>query len=174
MTEEIWKDIEGYENLYQVSNLGRVKSISRLYVQKGNKKIRMEGRILESVKKRYPQCNLSVNGHREMKQIHRLVAMAFIPNPENKPYVNHINAIKNDNRVVNLEWCTPKENDHHAMKMGLKAKGENNGYSKLKQKDVNEIRAKYKPRKYTNKMLAKEYGISYHEIQLITSNKRWV
>ena len=58
--------------------------------------------------------------------------------------------------------------------MGLKAKGENNGYSKLKQKDVNEIRAKYKPRKYTNKMLAKEYGISYHEIQLITSNKRWV
>ena len=101
---EIWKDIEGYEGLYQISNLGRVKSL-------GNNKTRKE-KILKSSKN--TNGYLLVNLHKEGKQkhyyIHRLVVIAFIPNPDNLSQVNHINEDKTDNRVENLEWCDSKYN----------------------------------------------------------------
>lgn len=110
---EIWKDIEGYEGLYQVSNLGRVKSFKR----KGCR----QDRILKcGISPRgYHQVTLS-NGIQEATQVHRLIALHFIPNPENKRTVNHINGIKTDNRIENLEWCTYQENNLHAYKTGLK------------------------------------------------------
>lgn len=103
---EIWKSIEGYEGLYEVSNLGKVKSVER-YVPRGNHQIYVKERILkpELDKDGYLLVNLSKNGVQRMQKIHRLVAIAFIPNVNNLPIINHLNEIKFDNRVENLEWC---------------------------------------------------------------------
>ena len=100
--KEIWKDVEGYEGLYQVSNLGRVKRITT-------------GRVLKPLKHSngYLMVKLSKNSIVYTKTIHSLVAQAFIPNPENKPEINHIDENKTNNNVSNLEWMTRKENINH-------------------------------------------------------------
>lgn len=116
---EIWKDVIGYEGIYQVSNLGRVKSLSRV-VKKWDGHRTINSIILkQSLLVGYPSVMVSVNNISKRIKAHRIVAIAFIPNPENKPCVNHINGIKTDNRVENLEWCTHSENQIHAFKTGL-------------------------------------------------------
>ena len=97
---EFWKPIYGYEGLYEVSNFGRVKSVKF-------KKSRLK--TLYKNEKGYLYTYLYKNGVREKLRIHRLVALAFIPNPENKPTVNHIDEDKSNNKVSNLEWATYKE-----------------------------------------------------------------
>lgn len=110
MKQEIWKCIEGYDGKYLISSLGEVKSL------KYNK---------ESILKKrkhshgYYQVTLSKNKIQKQLFIHRLVANAFIPNPENKPEVNHKNGLKTDNQVTNLEWVTRNQNIQHAYKTGL-------------------------------------------------------
>lgn len=114
--EEIWKDIEWYEWLYQVSNLWNIKSLSKLifnwkwYFNSKEKILKVE-----IVKDWYLRIRLSNNNISERFSIHRLVAETFITNPENKPQVNHINWIKSDNRLKNLEWCTRSENTKHSI-----------------------------------------------------------
>jgi len=108
MKNEIWKPVVGYEGLYEVSNLGRVKSLPR------NGTIRQERVLRENVKRSgYVNIVLRKNGKPRTFRLHRLVARAFIQNPENKPQVNHKNGDKRDNRAINLEWTTVSENLKH-------------------------------------------------------------
>jgi len=114
---EEWRAVIGYEGLYEVSNLGRVKNLRKkrinyvwhtetLMKPKNNKDI-------------YHRVELSKNSKRKIIGVHQLVAAAFIINSENKPNINHKNGVRNDNRVENLEWCTQKENIKHAWDTGL-------------------------------------------------------
>lgn len=130
MTNEIWKDIAGYEGLYQVSNLGRVKSLPR---EKWNgKAIVYKKEIIRKQRVRadgYVSINLDKDGQQKWFKVHRLVAEAFISNPNNKPCVDHINTIRNDNRVENLRWVTRKENMNNSLtkkKISEAFTGENN------------------------------------------------
>ena len=102
--KEIWKDIEGYEELYQVSNLGRLRN--------------SKGLILKQAThfEKYKLISLSKEGARKSYRVHRIVANAFIPNPENKPDINHINGKRDDNKITNLEWVTNLENQIHSWK----------------------------------------------------------
>lgn len=104
--EEIWKDIKGYEGLYEVSNIGRVRSLNK-----------RKKRVLKNENGYgYLRVSLSKNNKLKHFQVHRLVAQSFIPNVNNFPEVNHINGVKDDNRVENLEWCTRNENELHCYK----------------------------------------------------------
>lgn len=120
--EEIWKPIKGYEGLYEVSNLGRVKSLSRKSTYTGRM---YETKILKPHvnTKMYLDVDLCRNGVQKRHRIHRLVAEMFIPNPNNKPQVNHIDCDKSNNRIDNLEWCDNSENQKHAFANGLNHRG---------------------------------------------------
>ena len=111
--EEIWRNIEGYEGLYQVSNIGRVRSLDR-YDNRGRKR---KGQIKKGSVNKYGYLliGLKKNGKQKTYGVHRLVASAFIPNPENKPHIDHMNTIRDDNRVVNLRWVTPSENNNNEL-----------------------------------------------------------
>ena len=122
---EIWKDIQGYEGLYQVSNLGRVKSLRRDKILAPKKN--WDG---------YLRIQLWRNNKNVFVSIHRLVAQAFIDNLENKPFINHKDGDKQNNYVENLEWCTQKENIYHAQKMGL---SKTNGCKKVLCVELNKI-----------------------------------
>lgn len=115
MTEEVWKDISGYEGLYQVSNLGRVKSLTREITNNGMSYL-INGKILKENKlaNGYLKVCLSANGNSKLHYVHRLVAQAFIPNPNHYPMVNHKDEDKTNNLVENLEWCTAKYNNAYS------------------------------------------------------------
>ena len=117
MKTELWKDVFGYKGYYKVSSTGRVKSIPRKVPNSHlkNGTMFLKGKIMNPtvVKTGYAQVMLSKNGKRKYHKVSRLVAKAFIPNPKNKPQVNHINENKLDNRLENLNWMTAKENINH-------------------------------------------------------------
>lgn len=123
--KEIWKDIAGFEGWYQVSNMGRVRSLDREIVfNNGNSDHAImikKGKILSITKQTqgYSQVGLCKNGTQKSYRLNRLVAIAFIQNPMQKPEVNHIDGNKDNNRVDNLELVTSKENQQHAIKTGL-------------------------------------------------------
>ena len=116
--QEIWKDIPGYEGKYQISNLGNVMSLhfKRSLTNKKLLKPMPDGRY------GYLKVMLRDNGNYKMKTIHRLVAEAFIPNPEGKPNVNHIDSNPKNNRADNLEWCTPEHNCNYGTRIERMAK----------------------------------------------------
>ena len=111
MEQEIWKDIVGYEGKYQVSNLGRVKSLGRFIEKKGQPPAYLHERILSThINKGYKMIGLYSNNKGKTFSVHRLIANAFIPNPNNFPHIDHINTISTDNRIENLRWVNRSMN----------------------------------------------------------------
>jgi hypothetical protein len=174
---EVFLDIQGYEGLYQISNFGRVKVLTRTVFVEGKKPFVKEGKILNGSKTidGYLYFALYKDVKRSLFKAHRLVATHFIENPENKPCVNHINGIKEDNSVPNLEWCTSKENAIHAFKTGLRInpKGAEHGCSKLNDQKVLEIKSKYQSGGISYKKLAVQYGVSRSVIYNIMKGNVW-
>lgn len=168
-TLEIWSSIEGLESSFEVSNQGRVRSLSRVITCKNNKTLSIKGQIIK--------LN-HVNGYYDVKLkkkhylIHRLVAKAFINNPENKPQVNHIDSDKSNNHCSNLEWNTSTENIAHSMKQGTHPKGESSGTSKLTEKDIPEI-FELRIKGLSYEKIARIYSIDQSLVPKILNRKLW-
>lgn len=154
---EEWKDIKGFEGMYQISNLGKVKTLN--YKNTGEERIRANSLTKDG----YLKIRLLYKGKDKTVGVHRLVAEAFIPNIENKETVNHIDGNKQNNIVENLEWANRKEQMVHAYKLKLKKakKGIDNINSKFSKEDILKIRRLYKPRdkEYNTVALGKRYGV---------------
>ena len=121
--KEVWRSVKDYEGLYEVSSIGSVRSLNRIVscCPKGKGVRVSKGRHLSQTlnTKGYLRVNLGSRQRFKTKEVHRLVALAFIPNPSNKPWVNHKNGRKEYNWAGNLEWVTPSENNQHAQNTGL-------------------------------------------------------
>lgn len=111
MNNERWKDVEGYEGKYQISNFGNVKSISRHIRLQNGVLMKLPNKILKTMDRNgYRMVNLFMDGKTKSVNVHRLVALSFIPNPNNLPFVNHKDEVRSNNNVSNLEWCSCKYN----------------------------------------------------------------
>lgn len=121
--EEVWKPIKGYEGLYEVSTYGRIRSLDRI-IKRGKVNVSRRGQILKPVIRRLGYSFVTLcKDKKDNVAIHRLVAQAFIPNPDEKPFVNHIDFDPTNINVKNLEWCTQSENMQHSLKAGRLAQG---------------------------------------------------
>lgn len=166
LPHEEWRDVRDYKGLYKVSNLGRLKSISY-----GNEKIRKP--VL--CKPGYFSLVLYKDNFPQSARIHVLVAQAFIPNPENKAYVNHKDGNKLNNRLENLEWLTPSENLRHALDTGLKKRGHEHSRAKLTAEQVRYIRRICIPgdREFGFGALARKFGVCIATISEIYHGKTY-
>lgn len=168
METEIWKKIPGY-GLYEASTFGRIKTFNwkgcgREAIMKPAKD---NGGYFRTMLKRD-------DGIIHTVKVHRIIASTFLSNELEKPCVNHINGIRDDNRIENLEWVTISENIKHSFKIGLSSnKGSGCPTAKLTESQVLEIRAKFIPRKCGRKELAKMYGVFPATIKGIILRKSW-
>jgi hypothetical protein len=143
MNMEIWKDVKGYEGLYQVSSFGRVKSLPKTWVACKNSIRSHNGMILKLTNCiGYNSLALMNNGKRKQCFVHRLVAEAFINNTNINNEVNHINGVRNDNRVENLEWVSHAENIKHADRIGLRTMPKGNIHYNFGKKGADSSRSK--------------------------------
>lgn len=160
---EIWKDVVGYEGLYQVSNNGRVKSLTNTCIRKTH--LDANG---------YELVTLNKNGRKTHKRIHRIVAEAFIECPNTKLDVNHKDGNKLNNSVENLEWCTRSQNVTHAFRNGLNcaARGEQHCNSKLKEREVLQIREAW-DRFHNYCKVARMFSVNEGTVWAIINGKTW-
>jgi hypothetical protein len=177
MLEEIFKVIPNTNGIYFASNLGTIKSIDHKVLHSNGVTRTQYGRILKPQKcyKGYYQMHIKINGKHVNTGVHRLVALAWIDNPNNYPQVNHINCKKLDNRVENLEWCTNKQNNSHAIENNLMRPnyGEKHHMAKLKNEDVKKVRELFKIG-FTNKQLAEDYNVSQTAMSKILRNQTYI
>ena len=150
MTEEVWKPISGYEGLYEVSSFGRIRSVVHRLL------------LTPDEARGYLRVTLFKNGVRNRQPVHRLVAKAFLPNPRNKPAINHIDEDKSNNRVSNLEWCTPKENCNHGNRNKKISRGVSKPVKQLSK--TGELLAIWKSMTIASEVL----GVSLSEISVCT------
>ena len=180
METEIWKPIKGFEGRYEISNLGRIKSLRWMQKHHTGKMFLKRERLMSI------RVGTAFNGYSNVMltgldgiQIglfhHRIIAEAFIPNPDNKPFVNHLNGIKIDNRLENLEWCTRSENAIHSFTIGLQDnKGENHPKHKLTNNQVLSIRLRYSIGESSWKIFKSFNGSqSYTNIKNIIAKRTW-
>lgn len=171
---EIWVDVKGYKGLYQVSNYSEIKRLGYSYYSPFSGQIIVPQKIITGAyKDGYQQVALFKDGIRELVFIHRLVATAFIPNPDDKPFVNHKDSNRNNNKINNLEWVTAKENSIHAHESGtfIMPRGEESCNTRLTNEDVKYI--KDNPDNLKQKELALKFGISQGGVSKIKANKNW-
>lgn len=165
LIQEIWKDILDYEGLYQVSNLGRVKSL-RFKKEK----------ILKQQKNNYKylQVNFCKNNNHKTHRTHQLVMLSFkLDKKFDYSEINHIDGNKENNTIDNLEWCTHKENMQHAIENNLSNKGEKNGMSKLNEQQIRIIRLSYKNKYFNQTELSKIFNVKSNTISNIINYKQW-
>lgn len=176
---EIWKDIPGFEGMYQCSSQGNIRSLDRIIhsANKWNSYSKLEeSRVLKPISNRsgYQQVVLYRDGAGNRSTVHRWVALTFIPNPENKRNVNHIDGCKTNNKVSNLEWNTTSENILHAFRTGLNvsSKGEKHGMSKLVAGQVHRIRTLHEIGCRPSD-IANIFSVSFATITHIVKRKTW-
>ena len=180
--QETWKDIKGYEGLYQVSNLGKIKSLKKevnfysgLYKEVKKRKYKERIINLKKTNRGYTNITLYKNGIRKHFNVHRLVADTFILNPNNLSEVNHKDGNKENNSINNLEWVTNMENMQHAIRNNLtrKVHGEEVGGVKLTERDVLQICELLKSGTDSLAQIGKKYNVSKHCIFDIKRKKSW-
>jgi len=173
MKEEQWKPIKGYEGLYEVSSESRIKSLSRTARANVTGVRKIKERILRQSLSSYGYAivNLSKNGIKKCIQVHRVIASAFIPNPENKPQVNHIDFVRNNNKISNLEWVTVSENAIHSVPNRGKRWGDNAPRSKLSEKTKRRIISIYVDGRFTQSELAKRFDVCQPTISDIVNKE---
>lgn len=172
---EIWKEIEGYKTLYEVSNYGRVRSLRKVVTYSNGKMYLYEEKILKlNNSNGYKTISLVKDKVKTTFMVHRLVGAAFVINPENKPFINHNDGNRWNNFYKNLIWSTNAENQIHSYKIlgNVAVNGERNGQAKLKTDDVLKIR-ELKVLGNTEKEIANMFSISKSLVGLIVNKKRW-
>ena len=169
--EEIWKNVRNYEGYYQASNLGRVKSLGKYITAVHNSVRFVPGRVLKITHRAdYCYVSLYVKAVCEILSVHSIVATIFIPNPKNKPEVNHKDFNKTNNNINNLEWCTKEENRAHAIKHNRLPRGEAHVNSKLNDFKVRVIR---RCNDLTPTEIGRVFGVGYGTISCVLARKTW-
>lgn len=171
--EEIWKEIPGYEGLYQISSLGKIKSLNRIIVNCKGVKKRIPEKLLAICKHKqgHHVVRLWKNNATKLFNLYRLLAIVFIPNPENKKEVNHINGDRISWPVLeNLEWATPSENMKHAFKTGLSKGTYEKGFAhklcKVKEPESLEIK-RLRKEGISTMDISKKFNISQRHVYTI-------
>ena len=171
--EEVWKDIEGYEGMYQVSNKGNVKSLSRNVLRNNGKMQFINEKILKPQDSGhgYNRVNLYKNKKPRLITVHSLVLETFTNKREKDMVINHIDGDKKNNTLKNLEWCTSKENTMHGFETGLMKKGERHSQAKLKDVQILDIKRIYSEGESSQRYLARKFNVTQATIWRIVNNK---
>ena len=172
-----WRNVVGYEGLYEVSSTGLLHSVTRTIeynspITPNAVRRTYKGKLISCTTNKlgYTRARLSVGGVNSMRSVHRLVAEAFHPNSYNKPCVNHINEVKDDNRATNLEWCTYSENTQHSVH---KITGDNHYKTKLTNDDVLSIVTHLKENIKTQEEIGEFHGTTKQIVCDIKNGRSW-